>query len=252
VPSQPVPPPSSPEAQGPASEEPYAAEPFDEYDDRPYGDPEDAYAYPYATAEERGGGGGGGGALPIIGFVVLCVLALAVGAVLAGVFTGNETGQASPSPTATLASPTLEPTVEPTPGEPTAEPTTPATPEPTDGPITFPDGAVYTVQPCGTYEYRADLTGCKVDGTTRDNGNVWVLVVFDKAKGTDDLVLQLRSAGETLDRQEITLGSIVNCGDSCRGLIWGVSYKDLLAGEYQLVLRRNGDFADTATFTVGG
>ena len=47
-------------------------------DEAPYGAPEDAYPYPYPA--EDGGGRGGPGALPIIGFILLGVLALGVGA----------------------------------------------------------------------------------------------------------------------------------------------------------------------------
>jgi hypothetical protein len=249
----PPPPPAAaePAYEQPEYEEPEYEEPAGDYDDRAYGEPEDAYAYPYAAADERRGGGGGGNALPIIGFVVLCVLALAVGAVLAGLIGGeDQVGQATPTPSASSAPATDQPTTEPTavPSETSA----PATPEPTDGPVTFADGAVYEVQPCGTYEFTSDLSGCKVDGSTRDNGNVWILVVFDKARGSDDLTLLLRSEGETLNQQQTTLGSIVDCSSTCRGLIWGAVYRDLLPGQYELVLRRNGEFADTATFTVGG
>ncbi|HSM37789.1 MAG TPA: hypothetical protein VK838_00515 [Candidatus Limnocylindrales bacterium] len=241
---EPAAPPSPPATED--SFDPYAA---DAADDRPYGEPEDAYAYPYLPPEERGGGGGGG-ALPIIGFLVLSVLALAVGAVLAGLLGGdNGVGQQSPSPSVASTAPSVAPTQEPTP-EP-SEPDASATEEPQDGPVAFPDGALYEVQPCGSYDYKRDLSGCVVDGSTRDDGNVWILVVFNKGKGADNLVLELRSGGETLDRQEKELGSVVNC-DTCSGLIWGAIYRDLLPGDYQLVLRRNGDFADRATFTVGG
>jgi hypothetical protein len=43
-----------------------------------------------------------------------------------------------------------------------------------------------------------------------------------------------------------------DCGDSCGGLIYGATYVELLPGEYELELLRNGDFADRATFTVEG
>jgi hypothetical protein len=222
----------------------------DDYDDRAYGEPEDAYAYPYAAAEQ-GGGGRGGNSLPIIGFVVLCVLALAVGAVLAGLLGGEEqVGQATPTPAASSAPATEQPTEAPSSAP--SESSAAATPEPTDGPVTFADGAVYEVQPCGSYEFTPNLSGCQVDGSQRDNGNVWILVIFDNARGNDDVTLQLRSQGETLDSQDKTLGDVVNCGNSCRGLIWGAVYRDLQPGQYELLLRRNGDFADRASFTVGG
>ena len=122
----------------PVDDEPYL-DAADDYDDQAYGEPEDAYAYPYAAAED-GGGSRGGNALPIVGFVVLCVLALAVGAVLAGLFGGEEqVGQATPTPLASSAPATEQPTEAPSiaPSGSSAE----ATPEPTDGPVTFADGA---------------------------------------------------------------------------------------------------------------
>lgn len=242
------PPPPPPAAAAPVP--PLPAEAYgDDYDDRPYGEPEDAYAYPYPAASR--GGGGGSSALPVIGFVVLCVLALAVGAVLAGILGGDDgVGQASPTPLESTAPATPEPTVEPTPTATSSAPESSS--QPTSGPVTFPDGAVYEVQPCGTYEFRPDLSGCLVDGSTRDSGDVWVLVVFDGASGSDTLKLQLKSDGQTLDQQEVVLNSIVSCGNTCNGLIWGAVYRDLLAGDYELVLQRNGEFADSANFAVAG
>ncbi len=236
--------------QPPVGDEPHP-DAVDDYDDRAYGEPGDAYAYPYAGGED-GGGRGTNNSLAVIGFVVLCVLALAVGAVLAGLLGGEEqVGQATPTPVTSGAPATEQPTEAPSSSAP-SETGAEATPEPTDGPVTFADGAVYEVQPCGSYEFTADLSGCKVDGSQRDNGNVWILVIFDKARGTDDVTLQLRSQGETLDSQAKALGDVVNCGDTCRGLIWGAVYRDLQPGQYELLLRRNGDFADRASFTVGG
>ncbi len=248
APPPPEPRPDERPYQAPVDDEPYR-DAADDYDDRAYGEAEDAYAYPYAGPAEDGGRRANN-SLAIMGFVVLCVLALAVGAVLAGLLSEEQVGQASPTPATSSAPATEQPTETPSsaPTETGAE----ATPEPTDGPVTFADGAMYEVEPCGSYEFTADLTGCRVDGSQRDNGNVWILVIFDSAKGSDDVTLQLRSQGETLDSQEKTLGDVVNCGNSCRGLIWGAVYRDLQPGQYDLLLRRNGDFADRASFTVGG
>jgi len=215
---------------------------------------EEEEAYPYAYGR-RGDDGGrrGGGALPIIGFVALCALALAVGAVLAGVFAGpDNVAQATPTPSVAVSSATPEPT----PSQSTAaseSAAASATPEPTDGPITFPDGAVLTVQPCATRQMSFD--GCDVDGSVV-GGDLWVWIGFEKARASDVFVLQLRSGEETINELETTLGDILKCetrGEPvCGGYLIGAAYKDLDPGEYDLVLRRNGDFADRATFRVEG
>src|SRR5918992_2911870 len=69
----------------------------DNYDDASY-DPELAYEY---DDYDEGRRGGAGGILAILGFVGLGILALAAGAVLAGVFTSeDEVGSATPTPAA--------------------------------------------------------------------------------------------------------------------------------------------------------
>ncbi|HEX6127917.1 MAG TPA: hypothetical protein VF071_02740 [Candidatus Limnocylindria bacterium] len=250
------PPPVEPEPsyEEPAHEESvYAA---DDYDEAPYGRPEDAYAYPYQAAEDRRDGGT---ALPIIGFVVLSVLALAVGAVLAGLLDGEEPiGQNSPSPSVVASQepsvePSLEPSVEPSPSE--GE----ATPQPTDGPVAFEDGALLTIQPCGSNGYRQQAVGdpeenaCQVDGSTVSDGRIWAFVVFSDAAGSDQLQVRLILNGQAEDQQEVTIGSVLNdCGANCSGLIYGATYQGLLPGDYRLELYRNGDFADSAAFTVEG
>jgi hypothetical protein len=213
----------------------------------PYGAPEDAYPYPHLTADDRRRPRTS--ALPIIGFILLCVLALGVGAALAGML-GGDPGIADASPTATLAE-SLAPSEEPTP-EPTdsAAEQPSATPEPTDGPVTFPDGAVIQVQPCATQGMTFD--GCQVDGSTIDQPTMWVWIGFDDAQGTDTFVLTLRSAGQTIDQQEKLLGDVLDCPGSCSGYLIGAAYRDLEPGDYELVVRRNDDFADSATFTVEG
>jgi hypothetical protein len=226
----------------------YAAEDGaeDDYPDEAYGTPLPGYVHPYTDDDRRGGGGG---ALPIIGFVVLCVMALAVGAVLAGVFSGpSGVADASPTPEPTES---VEPSVAPTPvasGQPSSEAS--ATPEPTDGPVTFPDGAVYTVQPCATREMSFD--GCEADGSSISGTNMWVWIGFDGAAGSDDIVLLLQSNGTTIDQQEKQLGSVVDCPATCGGYLIGAAYTGLDPGDYDLVVRRNGDFADRASFTVQG
>jgi hypothetical protein len=216
-------------------------------DEEPYGALDDDYPYPY-PADDRGGRGGSG-ALPIIGFILLGVLALGVGAVLATLLGGNgAVGEASPSPTAAVS---LAPSVGPSTGPSGSVSESPGgTPEPTDGPVTFPDGAVITVQACGTADMSFD--GCVVDGSTITGRLMWVWIGFDDADGSDTITLTLDSEGQTIDQQEKVLGEVVGCPASCSGYLIGAAYRGLEPGEYELVVRRNEDFADSATFQVGG
>jgi hypothetical protein len=223
-------------------------------DDEPYDQGEPEYeaeeAYPYAYSR-RGSGDGrrGGGALPIIGFIALCAMALAVGAVLAGVFSSEEVAQTTPTPSASASSAAPEPSVSASTPATSEPPGASATPEPTDGPVTFPDGAIITVQACATRDMSFD--GCDVDGSVV-SGDLWVWIGFDDAAGSDTFLLELRLAGQTIDQQEKVLGEILDCPTTCGGYLIGAAYRDLGAGEYELVIRRNGNFADRATFTVEG
>jgi hypothetical protein len=234
-----------PAYEAPAYEEPYEAPPpyaaaVESPSDAGYGAPEDAY--PYWEAEEPGRGGPG--MLPILGFIGLAVLALGVGAALAGMFGGGAANAtATPSPSLS-ASASIEPSGEATPSEGDASPT----PEPTDGPVAFPDGAEITVQPCATDEMSFD--GCIRDGSTITRQTMWVWIGFRDAAGSDTFTLELRSGDQTLDEQEKELGSVLDCPGTCTGYLIGAVYRDLDPGEYQLVVRRNDDFADSAAFTV--
>ncbi|HET7520315.1 MAG TPA: hypothetical protein VFK61_02125, partial [Candidatus Limnocylindria bacterium] len=206
----------------------------------------------YAAPVSRYGGRpprrrGGSGALPIIGFAALAILALGVGAALAGMLGGGGVAQttATPLPTESAVA-SVEPTVEPT----ATEGTESGSPEPTDGPVTFPDGAVITVQPCATQDMNFD--GCVVDGSTISEPTMWVWVGFDDAAASDVFTLTLRSEGQTIDQQQQELGAILDCPGTCSGYLIGAAYRDLGPGEYELVVRRNDEFADSATFTVEG
>lgn len=245
-----------------AADERYADEhinyPPDAYEDVPYGRPEDAYAYPYAQDDGRGGGGGSS-ALPIIGFVVLSVLALGVGAVLAGLLGGEEPiGQATPSPSVAASQAPSEVPSEGASTEPSAS-VGEETPPPNDGPVTFPDGAVLSIQPCGSSGFRDEAIGrpeedaCQVDGSSVPDGELWALVVFNGAGGDDALRVRLLSNDEVVNELELTIDSVLGgCGSSCNGLIYGAHYVDLLPGDYELELQRNDEFADRATFVVEG
>jgi hypothetical protein len=247
-------PPAVQQAYEPPPDEPQAHEPQAGYaqdeDQAPYGAPEDAYPYP--AAAYAGGDGrrrGGSSALPIIGFIVLCVLALGDGAVLAGMLGGNGgVGQETVNPSVSQADqPSVEPSAEAsgsTPGQASA------TPEPTDGPITFGDGAVIRVQPCASQKMSFD--GCDKDGATITRDTMWVWIGFDDAHGKDTLILTLESEGQKVDQQEKELGDVLDCPRTCTGYLIGAAYRGLEPGEYRLIVRRDGDFADSATFTVEG
>lgn len=237
APSDYVPPDDAPRDYPAGEYEPDDAEP----------DYETAEPYPYTYPQRGDRGGRGGGALPVIGFVALCALALAVGAVLAGMF-GDPDGVGQATPTPTASAPSATPQLTPSEAAASATPGTSATPEPTDGPITFADGAVITVQPCATVEMSFD--GCDRDGSVVNGDRMWVWIGFDHALGSDTFVLDLRTANETIDQQEKVLGEILDCPNRCGGYLIGAAYRDLVPGEYVLVVRRNGDFADSATFRV--
>lgn len=217
-------------------------------DEAPYGAPDDAYPYP----ADYGSGRGGSGALPIIGFILLGVLALGVGAALATLLGSNGgVGDASPTPTASVSlAPSVAATTEPS-GSGSEPPS--GTPEPTDGPVTFPDGAVITVQACGTADMSFD--GCAVDGSTITGRLMWVWIGFDNTGAADTLTLTLENQGETIDQQEKVLGEVLGDCETggqpvCSGYLIGAAYRGLEPGDYELVVRRNDDFADSATFRV--
>jgi hypothetical protein len=109
---------------------------------------------------------------------------------------------------------------------------------------------VITVQPCATQGMSFD--GCDEDGSVISNPTMWVWIGFDDAHGSDTFVLTLRSDGQTIDQQDKELGDVLDCPGSCSGYLIGAAYRDLQPGDYELIVRRNDDFADAATFTVEG
>jgi hypothetical protein len=177
-----------------------------------------------------------------------------VGAGLAGILGSGGVAEASPTPTASASvAVSAGASVEPTDSGSGSS----STPEPTDGPITFPDGAELSIQPCGSSDYESSAVGrpnenpCAVDGSSISRGNVWAFVNFAHAAGSDGLTVQLLQDGQVQDEQEFTISSkLPDCGASCNGLTYGAQYKDLLSGNYKLILQRDGQFADSATFTV--
>ena len=258
---------SEPRADAYVRPEPEVAQPAEEeelyddampdeapYDDEPYGAPEDAYPYPY----QAGGDGRrrGPGVLPILGFIFLCVLALGIGAAMAGILAGGGIGRSTATPSASQSIPATQ---EPSIGQTSSPPDhASATPEPTDGPITFPDGAQLAIQPCGSSDFEDDAVGrpetdaCKEDSSSIEGGEVWAFVVFADTAGSDTLTVQLLENDQVLNEQELTIDDVLDCGSSCNGLIYGAHYAGLFPGDYQLILERDGEFADSATFTVEG
>jgi hypothetical protein len=186
------------------------------------------------------------------------VLALGIGAALASVLGGGP-GVADVSATPS-ASQSLQASVEPTP-EPTAEPSGEAssTAGPTGQPVIFPDGAQLSIQPCGSSEFEDDAVGrpeeeaCNEDNRSIEGGEVWAFVVFADTPDSDTLTVQLLENDEVVNELEMTIKEKVGgCGSSCNGLLYGAHYAGLFPGDYQLILQRDGELADSATFTVEG
>ena len=257
---QPAPPPPPPVAATPRSApqaaapppEPAAAPPPDSYEapEQPY-DPAEPYDYRYPPPDEdwgRRGSGSGMSALAIGGFVVLGILAIAVGAVMAGVFSG---GVAVASPTSTpLVS--VEPST--TPGQSVAPSTGASLPAetavPSQGtPGTFPDGFTARTEPCA--EEPSSQDGCNSSGATVSGGSVWVWVGFRKGNDTDVLSVKVVDvAGTSVGDGSLALGSL-DCGNTCNG--WGrFRFSGLAVGNYTIKVERNETLAAEATFTVTG
>ena len=230
-----------------------------EYEDA-YEPDDDGYAYDerWRPPERRGPSAGG---LAILGFLALGVLALLGGAVLAGVF--SDGGGVANEPTSTplvTAAPTADASAAPisSGGTASASAQPSGSPGTQEGPVTFPDDAVFDVAPCATSGM--DFEGCFEDGTTTSGGAIWAWIGFSCAPdsenercaaGTDTLVLELLLDGTVVNQQERVLGDVLQCPDTCNGyMIQG--YSGLAPGQYEFVLERNGEFADRAAFTIEG
>lgn len=227
----------------------HVAEPEQPFEpSQPY-DSAEPYDYRYRPPDddwERRGSGMS--PLAIGGFVLLGVLAIGVGAFIAGIFGG---GVAVESPTGSpfvsvFPSLTLEPSVAPSTG-----PSLPAqTPTPSSGSVvTFPDGFTARTEPCA--EEPSSQEGCNSSGATVSGGSVWVWVGFRKGNNSDVLsVSVVDAAGTSVGDGSLALGSL-DCGDSCSG--WGrFRFNSLAVGNYTIEVRRNGQLAAEASFTVTG
>ena len=184
--------------------------------------------------------------LAIGGFVLLGILAIAVGAFIAGIF-GGGTAVESPtsSPIVSIApSATLGPSLAPSSG-----PSLPApTPGPSNGsPVTFPDGFTARTEPCAEEPTTPD--GCNSSGASISGGSVWVWVGFRKGDPTDVLTVTIvDAAGRSVGDGSKTLASI-GCTDTCSGWL-RFKFSALSQGNYTIKLDRNGQLAAEASFTV--
>jgi len=240
--------PPPPPAPKPVVPPPPPVEQFDA-PEQPY-DPAEPYDYRYQPPDDDWGRRGSGmSPLAIGGFVLLGVLAIAVGAVMAGLFSG---GVALESPsgtplTSTAPSASVAPSVAPS-----TEPSVPgATPIASDdgSPVVFPDGFTARTEPCAE---EPSEDGCNSSGATISGGSVWVWIGWRKGNGVDVLGASIVNAsGTSVSDGSIELGSIRGCSDSCNG--WArFRFSGLSVGNYTIRVERNGALAATATFTVTG
>jgi hypothetical protein len=237
--SQAAPPPAPRVEQVAEQEQPF--EPSQQYD------PAEPYDYRYRPPDDDWGRRGSGmSPLAIGGFVLLGVLAIGVGAFIAGIFGGGAAVESpTSSPIVSIApSATLGPSLAPSSG-----PSLPApTPGPSNGsPVTFPDGFTARTEPCA--EQPSSQEGCNSSGATVSGGSVWVWVGFRKGNNSDVLsVSVVDAAGTSVGDGSLALGSL-DCGDSCNG--WGrFRFNNLAVGNYTIEVRRNGELAAKASFTV--
>jgi len=226
--------------------------PVDQFDEpeQPY-DPAEPYDYRYPPATDdwdRRGSGGGMSPLAIGGFVLLGILAIGVGAVMAGLFSGGVAVE-SPSPT-----PLVSVAPSGTPGQSAAASTQPSVPAQTPlpsgaTPAPAPDGFTARTEPCA--EEPTSQDGCNSSGATVSGGSVWVWIGFRKGNDADVLsVTVVDAAGTSVGDGSLSLGSI-GCGDSCNG--WArFRFTGLAVGNYTIEVERNDTPVAEATFTVTG
>jgi hypothetical protein len=223
------------EVPRPEVEEPYA--------------PDEPYDYRYRIPDDDWNRRGSGmSPLAIGGFVLLGILAIAVGAFISGIFAGGVAVE-SPSATPTVSqapSASSSPSLGPSTG-----PSAAATPiGSSDGsPAVFPDGFTARTEPSAEEPSSAD--GCNSSGSTISGGAVWAWVGFRKGNSSDVLEVRvINASGTSVGDGSLELGSI-GCGDSCSG--WGrFRFTGLPVGNYTIRVDRNGTFAAQATFTVTG
>jgi hypothetical protein len=251
LPAEPQPAPWRP-APPPAPVEPFEAAPPQWSADERYlgaeggdgGDGSGRYRDPRDEWDRRGSGMS---PLAIGGFVLLGVLAIAVGAFMAGLFSGGAAVD-SPSPTplpSTSASASLQPSLGPSSG-----PSAPASLSPSATPVPPPDQFTARAEPCA--EQPASQDGCGSSGSTVTNGSVWVWVGWQKGSDADTLGVTIQdTTGATVGTGSLALSSIgaSGCGASCNG--WArFKFGGLAPGDYTIRVDRNGVQVAQSSFTV--
>ena len=219
---------------------------IDAYEDG-YADPYEEYPYEYDQYEEPERRSSGAGAFAILGFLALGVLALFGGAVLAGVFGGDDPGVGSASPTPTFVE-SLAPVASEAPSNaPSAAATAGESTPPASGePVVFPDGFSAEAQPC--LPGSADDTGCNSNGAV-NGGTVDIWVGFKNGTADDIVGATIVSPdGATLSEGSIDL-SRINCGTSCNGWTY-FNFRNLTEGTYEVRVTRNGEPASETSFEV--
>ena len=214
--------------------------------DEPF-DPAQANDNRYRTADDGWDRRGSGvSPLAIGGFVLLGVLAIAVGAFVSGIFSGAAVASPSPTPVVSvMPSAISEPTVAPT-----ASASVPASSTAASGsPGPFADGFTARAQPCAEKPTSAD--GCGSSGASVSGGTVWAWVGFRKASSSDVLGITVTDAsGASVGDGSLPLTSI-NCTGSCGGWAY-FKFGGLAPGNYTIRVNRNGQPAAEARFTVTG
>lgn len=186
------------------------------------------------------------GPLAIGGFVLLGVLAIGVGAFMAGVFAGAPVASASPSPlvsTAPSASvgASLQPSVAPSAPASVAE-SAAATP--------VANGFTASTQPCA--EQPASQDGCNSSGSTVTGGSLWVWVGWRNGSDADTIGVNIvDSTGANVGTGSLALSKVGSsgCGASCNG--WArFRFGGLAPGDYTIRVDQNGNPVAQAPFTV--
>lgn len=191
--------------------------------------------------------GSGLGPLAIGGFVLLGVLAIGIGAVMAGLFSGGA-ANASPTPTpltSSAPSSSVAASVEAS-----IAPSVPASVAPTPVGSPIADGFTATTQPCA--EQPASQDGCNSSGATLSTGSVWVWVGWRKGSDADTIGVHIvDSTGADVGTGSLALSTLGanGCGASCNG--WArFKFGGLDPGDYTIRVDRNGVQVAQATFTV--
>jgi hypothetical protein len=212
----------------------------------PY-DAAEPYDYRYRPPDDDWGRRGSGmSPLAIGGFVLLGVLAIGVGAFIAGIFGGGVAVESPSSSPIVSTAPSVAPEASVAPSS------APSVPAPTPGAssgavVIFPDGFTARTEPCA--EEPTSPQGCNSSGATVSGGSVWVWVGFRKGNPPDVLTVNIVDAsGTSVGDGSKTLASI-GCTGTCSGWI-RFKFSGLSPGNYTIKVDRNGQLAAESAFTV--